>query len=270
MTTDAGFDETPDPAGLAAPPPTPGRFDQVRARASKRNIGIGCLALAFMCGGCFYLLPTPDPQPSQPRGLMATAAATEVEVEQPTDEPTEEPTEVDTATPKATETEKATATDEPTAPPTATPVPTAVPPTAAPQFAYDPNPCDQLNCGDFAGKSTDPQEWWNARKSEQCPNPGGLDGDNDGSVCEEGEGGVPAAQPVAPPPPAPSSGCVNFNSASFDDLRRIIHVDDKIANHIIELRGQRPFSGWDDLVDRVNGIGKNNVKDIQAQGLGCF
>jgi len=63
---------------------------------------------------------------------------------------------------------------------------------------------------------------------------------------------------------------VNFNSAPYEDLLRIVNVEADIANQIIELRAQRAFTGWDDLVDRVKGIGKNNVKDIQAQGLGCF
>lgn len=83
---------------------------------------------------------------------------------------------------------------------------------------------------------------------------------------------VPVVQPTEapPPPPAQADGCVNFNTASFDDLRRIINVDDDIARQILDLRAKRPFSGWDDLVDRVKGIGENNVKEIQAQGLGCF
>lgn len=266
MPIDPDFEDVLPPVDIAPPPPQPEDISPLRARASKRNGAIGCIVLVLVVGACLRAFAGDDPEPAPAVQPLAAPVAT---AEEATVEPTVEPADAATFTPEATATDAATETAAPTAAPTETPAPTAVPATAAPQFAYDPDPCSDLNCADFAGKSTDPQDWWNARKSDQCPNPGGLDGDNDGSVCEEGEGGVPGAQPVAPPP-AQSSGCVNFNSASFDELRRITHVDDNIANQIIDLRGTRPFSGWGDLVDRVSGIGEKNVKDIQAQGLGCF
>lgn len=240
-----------------------------RFNALSRNgkIGVGCgglIALAVVCNMCSQLLgggsqPPPTPTPEVQPLVAPVDETIEVEAtatDEPTDEPeptlTEEPTDEPTAVP-------------PTEVPTAAP-PTAIPPTAAPVFAYDP-PCqDTVNCADFAASGTDPQAWWNARRSAECPNPGRLDGNSNNMVCEDGEGGRSAA----PPPAAPASGCVSFNSASFEDLRRIINVDDDIANQIIELRAQRPFSGWDDLVDRVRGIGDKNVEDIKAQGVGCF
>lgn len=83
-----------------------------------------------------------------------------------------------------------------------------------------------------------------------------------------------APQPTAVPPTAAppteaavTSNCININTASFDELRQITEVEEDIANQILKLR---PFSGWPDLVRRVKGIGNNNVKNIQAQGLACI
>lgn len=80
----------------------------------------------------------------------------------------------------------------------------------------------------------------------------------------------PTAEPPTAGPPteaAATSNCININTASFDDLRRITEIEEDIANQILSMR---PFSGWPDLVRRVKGIGNNNVKNIQAQGLACI
>lgn len=245
------------------------RLSSLRGWFTRRNIAITCGGLLFMCGGCLYLLPEPDLEPSQSRGFMSTIEATEADppTAEPAVAPTGEPTEAATATPVATETDAPTETPEPTAAPTSTPEPTLPPPTATPAIP-DLNPDQDRDCNEFSTREQ-AQAYWEHHRNPGRPNPGRLDGNNNGIVCEDPDR---SAREVAPPPPPPaqSSGCVNFNSASYDDLRRITHVDDKIANQIISLRAQRPFSGWDDLVDRVSGIGKNNVKDIQAQGLGCF
>ncbi len=210
MTTDAGFDETPDPAGLAAPPPTPGRFDQVRARASKRNLAIGCGGLLFMCGGCFYLLPTPDPEPSQPRGFMSTTEATEAEP--PTAKPTDEPIEAATARPEATETkaptEAPTETPEPTAAPTSTPEPTLPPPTATPAIP-DLNPDQDRDCNEFANREQ-AQAYWEHYRNPGRPNPGRLDGNSNGIVCEDPDRSAREVAPAPQPQPAaaqPSRPC---------------------------------------------------------------
>ena len=59
--------------------------------------------------------------------------------------------------------------------------------------------------------------------------------------------------------------CVNINTASLNDLQRIIHIGPERATEIIRLR---PFHSVEDLA-RVNGIGPARLADIKAQGLAC-
>lgn len=120
--------------------------------------------------------------------------------------------------PAATATEAATATIEATVtkPPTAVPpttAPTEVPATAAPQPAalpagvVDRDPNLAANCGDFPSPAA-AQSWWNYYRGQGNNNPGGLDGDGDGDVCEQGNDGPSSgSQPVAPAPAAPSVAC---------------------------------------------------------------
>lgn len=55
---------------------------------------------------------------------------------------------------------------------------------------------------------------------------------------------------------------ININTASYEDLIKIIHIDEDRANQIIQLR---PFDTVDDLV-RVKGIGESRLADIKAEG----
>lgn len=72
-----------------------------------------------------------------------------------------------------------------------------------------------------------------------------------------------------PPPPSSGGGCVagqvDINSASFEDLQRIIHVGPERATQIQNLR---PFSSVDALT-RVNGIAEARLRDIKHQGVAC-
>lgn len=83
-------------------------------------------------------------------------------------------------------------------------------------------------------------------KSGSIKNPGKDDGDKDG------DNEVP-------------SGCININTASFEELQQIIHIGPDRAHQIIELR---PFNSLDDLL-QVKGIGQSRLQDIKAQGLAC-
>jgi hypothetical protein len=65
--------------------------------------------------------------------------------------------------------------------------------------------------------------------------------------------------------PAAAQECVNVNTASPQELQRIIHIGSDRAAEIIRLR---PFSSVDDL-QRVTGIGPARLADIKAQGLAC-
>jgi hypothetical protein len=75
---------------------------------------------------------------------------------------------------------------------------------------------------------------------------------------------APQVSAPAPPPPPPP-GCVNINTASFDELRQIIHIDVDRAQQIINLR---PFNSVDQLI-AVSGIGQVRLDEIKAQGLAC-
>lgn len=66
----------------------------------------------------------------------------------------------------------------------------------------------------------------------------------------------------------PASQCVNINTASQQDLRRIVHIDEARAQQIIQLRQERRFATVDELT-RVSGIAAVRLADIKAQGLAC-
>lgn len=144
-----------------------------QAEADDANIEAGSAALGFMSASS-------DVDADETEEATATR--------EPTDEP--EPTETDEPSPT-------------TVPPTDTPAPTvtAVPPTPAPPHPADPN--GTRACADFPDAGT-MQAWRSYWIQRGIGNPGGLDGDGDGTACEEGEGGRPAAAPpTAPPPPPP-------------------------------------------------------------------
>ena len=64
------------------------------------------------------------------------------------------------------------------------------------------------------------------------------------------------------------ANCVDINSASFQELRLIIHIDEDRAGQIMNLRQQRPFVSVDDL-GRVRGIARARLAGIHRQGLAC-
>lgn len=68
--------------------------------------------------------------------------------------------------------------------------------------------------------------------------------------------------------PASAQQCVDLNTASSEELRRIIHVDVVRAREIVRLRDERRFASVDDVV-RVRGIAAGRLRDIKAQGLAC-
>lgn len=56
---------------------------------------------------------------------------------------------------------------------------------------------------------------------------------------------------------------IDINSASVEDLVKIIHIGEVRAEKLISLR---PFSSLDDLI-RIKGIGQTKLEDIKKQGL---
>ena len=62
---------------------------------------------------------------------------------------------------------------------------------------------------------------------------------------------------------AAETGKIDINTASLDDLVKIIHLGEVRAKELISLR---PFSSLDDLT-RIKGIGEAKLEDIKEQGL---
>jgi hypothetical protein len=56
---------------------------------------------------------------------------------------------------------------------------------------------------------------------------------------------------------------IDINTASLEDLVKIIHIGEKRALELISLR---PFSSLDDLI-KIKGIGEARIQDIKKQGL---
>ena len=73
---------------------------------------------------------------------------------------------------------------------------------------------------------------------------------------------------AAPPPPTPAGRCVDVNTATADDLQRIIHIGPVRAQQIIGMRRTRPFRSVQELT-RVRGIAEIRLRDIVRQGLAC-
>lgn len=62
--------------------------------------------------------------------------------------------------------------------------------------------------------------------------------------------------------------CINLNTATQEELQRIIHVGPARATAIINMRAAEPFNTIDDL-NRINGIGSGRLNDIKNQGSVC-
>lgn len=62
-----------------------------------------------------------------------------------------------------------------------------------------------------------------------------------------------------------SSNCIDINQASAEQLQGIIHIGEKRAIDVIELR---PFGSVNDL-QRIDGIGPARIKDIKAEQKAC-
>lgn len=79
---------------------------------------------------------------------------------------------------------------------------------------------------------------------------------------------APPTSGTSPAQPPASEGCVNINSASFEELQQIVHIGPEKATHLISLR---PFSSVGGLA-RINGISADGVRlaEIRAQGLACI
>jgi hypothetical protein len=75
----------------------------------------------------------------------------------------------------------------------------------------------------------------------------------------------PDPEPDPTPDPGPAPGCVDLNSASFDDLQQIVHIGPDRAQAIIDAR---PWTSVQQL-DQLDGIGPSRLQDILDQNLAC-
>ncbi|MFP4148791.1 MAG: MBL fold metallo-hydrolase [Nitriliruptoraceae bacterium] len=98
------------------------------------------------------------------------------------------------------------------------------------------------------------------------PAPGGS-GDPDGAEPDTGDD--PAGADAAPPSESESDGCspdqVDVNTATIDELQRIIHIGPARAEAIVS---DRPFESVESLT-RLDGIGPARIADIISQGVAC-
>ena len=77
-----------------------------------------------------------------------------------------------------------------------------------------------------------------------------------------------STQPPAFTPEPVTSGCININTASYEELLGIVHIGAARAQQLISLR---PFSSINDMA-RIDGISSGGVRlnEIKAQGLACL
>lgn len=68
------------------------------------------------------------------------------------------------------------------------------------------------------------------------------------------------------PPPLKGNTCVDINTASATDLQKIIHIGEKSAEELVELR---PFDSINELV-KIKGIGAQRLEEIKEQKLACI
>ena len=62
------------------------------------------------------------------------------------------------------------------------------------------------------------------------------------------------------------SKCVDLNTASKEELQRIVHIGSSRADGIIAIRPLYSVRG----IDKVSGIGTSRIDDILSQGLACI
>ncbi len=61
---------------------------------------------------------------------------------------------------------------------------------------------------------------------------------------------------------------ININSASAEELDRIIWIGNSTANKIISYRQTNIFNSLDELIN-ISGIGETKLADIKSEGLAC-
>lgn len=266
--------------------------------------GLGCLGigLLFLCGLTIVVMVLDE------LGIIDTEASEAMRVARLTAEyvsptPSHTPTEtsIPTATPIPTNTPLVTNTPHPsptpiatsTTPPTSTaaPSPTAQPTDAPAQTYYVmaaanlrscPRVADECQVVQQAGAGAALQVVGQVDGSIVSESPVWYEVDQNGqrmyvhsSLVSQQPPQAQPAQPAQPGQPAQSqqgsggwAGCVDINTASFEDLQRIYGIGPDRAQQIINLRSISPFSSVDALT-RVDGIAAGTLRRIKEENIAC-
>lgn len=65
--------------------------------------------------------------------------------------------------------------------------------------------------------------------------------------------------------PVSNASCININTATTEEIKKIVHIGADRAEDLIELR---PFNSIEEL-SRIKGIGEARIEDIKEEGLAC-
>jgi len=65
----------------------------------------------------------------------------------------------------------------------------------------------------------------------------------------------------------PASAAVDANAASQAELETVKGIGPGLSGKIIDARKSAPFKSWQDLVDRVGGVGPGNATKFSQAGL---
>jgi competence protein ComEA len=60
---------------------------------------------------------------------------------------------------------------------------------------------------------------------------------------------------------------IDINKASTDQLQSLKGIGPQLSARIVEARQKAGFKNWDDLIDRVNGLGPAKAARLSAEGL---
>lgn len=60
---------------------------------------------------------------------------------------------------------------------------------------------------------------------------------------------------------------LDVNTATSEQLQGLKGVGNTTAQAILDARKEQPFSSWDDLIERVKGLGQGKAAHLSEQGL---
>lgn len=66
---------------------------------------------------------------------------------------------------------------------------------------------------------------------------------------------------------AAAFAAVDVNKASQAELETVKGIGPSISTKLIDERKKSPFKDWQDMVDRVKGVGEGNAARLSAEGL---